>query len=1274
MKGVKKFLISLLACASLCASVTGLSACNGIKLTPTSDGGITITPSESSSNIGGGVNSSSSIEQNSSSSSVEDSSSVEVHQHEWTSETVVTKVDCTTQGVTVLECECGEQKLVITPALGHDRIRCDAKNPTCTDIGYNAYEKCLREGCTYTTYQEIPALGHDNVVYEGREATCTVFGWEAYTVCNRCHVSTYKQIPAKGHTYVDGSCVDCHLVDPDHEHKWDNGQVVVAATCTKTGSKTFVCTVENCIESKTEEIPAFGHDNTKYEAKAPGCETVGWDAYTVCGRCGYSTYIEIPALGHSYDMGKTTVPATCTTAGVMTFTCFCGDYYTISINPMGHAFGDWRTVVAATCTENGMEERICEKDPLHVETRTVAKKGHDWNEWITIVKETCGKDGQEKHVCANDATHVEYRTIPMTYDHNVNENTGVCSGCGLTIKTQLPTTPEINMELNNEVYWDEVDGAVEYKVYILPNKTEVYTTDTYIDLEEFFSEGDTLQVRITAIADKNGVFANSKPSAYYTFEVPGLSIVKTKGIGDAVNLLTGSYTEFADGVVSIFDENKFKTIRINEDTSVAKNTTNVTYQEGLADYLTQHTGNVTSKINMNASVGEDKIAKVTSGYEFEVSSKYETKSYSQTLAAFYDMHYYHIEKKVELNGYNAKGAFSNKLSDEFINDALAVGNGDMTPYDFIAKYGTHIVTSGIYGAKLDVHYELLTSKSDASSAFGGSIKENITAQVSASMKGVDFGSDISTGTTTNYDNFVNASNSKKQTKFELNTLGGGNVVIQDLVNPLSNFSELCSAWVEGFSERSVLIDVPDNSLFFVWDFLEGEEFAEAKDALNTYFYNQCNDSYYALKDKVSSLYSESVLFDEESGTLTVDFAGLLKYGEDAHLNLYLNYGDATADSTGVTYKNNLFTVYSAVEGQPIKKVVFKGAYYQRDKLNRLITTEYKNFAIKFDKWWSNDIDIEFDSFGYESTLNCIALDFSEVQSSNIHITIKNQVYMKGSNGENGKIGFYAPGKNITFDGDGELLIRGGHGASADAYNDQGNGYNGGHGGCGMVVGNLVLDMTGKLTVKGGDGGHGYVGAKGWDSTKKGYKGTGHKELGIGKGDAGTGGQGGTGGIGGTGGAGGNGGNSVEAKSIKVESGSYLFTGGTGGSGGTGGKGGTGGPGGDGGDDDYVGFLTDDGNDYPGHGGKGGTGGTGGRGGDAGKGGTAVIGSSTKLNFSYVRNGANGNAGSGGEGGDGGVGGNPGSYGDTAPDNWNNLQWGYYGPTGDKGSRGANGNP
>ena len=69
-------------------------------------------------------------------------------------------------------------------ALGHDIIHHDAQAPTCTEIGWDAYDTCSR--CDYTTYVEIPALGHDVVIDAAVEPTFDETGLTEGSHCARC--------------------------------------------------------------------------------------------------------------------------------------------------------------------------------------------------------------------------------------------------------------------------------------------------------------------------------------------------------------------------------------------------------------------------------------------------------------------------------------------------------------------------------------------------------------------------------------------------------------------------------------------------------------------------------------------------------------------------------------------------------------------------------------------------------------------------------------------------------------------------------------------------------------------------------------------------------------------------------------------------------------------------------------------------------------------------------------------------------------------------------
>lgn len=82
-------------------------------------------------------------------------------------------------------------------------------------------------------------------------------------------------------------------------HVWDNGTVTKAAACTEDGVLTYTCTV--CGGSKTEVIPAAGHDTELRGVKSATCTEDGFTGDLVCKSCG--TVVTpgevIPAAGHT---------------------------------------------------------------------------------------------------------------------------------------------------------------------------------------------------------------------------------------------------------------------------------------------------------------------------------------------------------------------------------------------------------------------------------------------------------------------------------------------------------------------------------------------------------------------------------------------------------------------------------------------------------------------------------------------------------------------------------------------------------------------------------------------------------------------------------------------------------------------------------------------------------------------------------------------------------------------------------------------------------------
>ena len=158
----------------------------------------------------------------------------------------------------------------------HDLVHHDAKAPTCTEIGWDEYDACQREGCTYTTKVELPALKHKLVHHDAKAPTCTEIGWEEYDTCSRCDYTTKVEIPAAGHDYTEKvvkptcgkggytlhTCKKCNDSYKDHQTKtllhwygeWtSNGDGTHSAACKREDCKHVSKTECAIVEFKQDE-------------------------------------------------------------------------------------------------------------------------------------------------------------------------------------------------------------------------------------------------------------------------------------------------------------------------------------------------------------------------------------------------------------------------------------------------------------------------------------------------------------------------------------------------------------------------------------------------------------------------------------------------------------------------------------------------------------------------------------------------------------------------------------------------------------------------------------------------------------------------------------------------------------------------------------------------------------------------------------------------------------------------------------------------------------
>ncbi len=299
---------------------------------------------------------------------------------------------------------------------GHDLVHHDAKAPTCTEIGWDAYDTCSRFGCNYTTRKELPALKHDLKQHAAKAPTCTEIGWDAYEACSRCDYTTRKELPALNHNLVQHAakaptcteigwdayetCSRCDYTTYAELPALNHDLVrhdAKAATCTEIGWNAYD-TCKNCDYTTYAEVPALNHDLKQHEAQAPTCTEIGWDAYETCSRCDYTTYTELPALNHDLVQHEAQAP-TCTEIGWDAYkTCSRCDYTTYAELPaLNHDFVH-HDAQAPTCTEKGWDAyKTCSRCDYTTYAELPALN-HDYQ--AVTVAPTCEADGYTVFTCS----------------------------------------------------------------------------------------------------------------------------------------------------------------------------------------------------------------------------------------------------------------------------------------------------------------------------------------------------------------------------------------------------------------------------------------------------------------------------------------------------------------------------------------------------------------------------------------------------------------------------------------------------------------------------------------------------------------------------------------------------------------------------------------------------------------------------------------------------------------------------------------------------------
>ncbi len=216
-----------------------------------------------------------------------------------------------------------------------------------------------------------------------------------------------------------------------------------------------------------------------------------------------------------------------------------------------------------------------------------------------------------------------------------------------------------------------------------------------------------------------------------------------------------------------------------------------------------------------------------------------------------------------IDGYYDISQFSNILSTSFINNIIALENGETTAESIINTYGTHAVLAAYFGGKITCNSHIRNTSTKWTAEMALEYESKISTALSSLLS-------AGNSTSASLSAQLEIANGTSEEHFTATAIGGDGFPALSLQDYLANYS----AWVSSMNnitvEKSVIIKLPKNSLVAIWDLLPSQ-YSKAKTLLQNYFDNaveHCNSEFLSQFERH---YNEPIP-DVDYGN-TTDYAG-----------------------------------------------------------------------------------------------------------------------------------------------------------------------------------------------------------------------------------------------------------------------------------------------------------------------------------------------------------------------------------------------------------------
>lgn len=376
--------------------------------------------------------------------------SCEEHTHNFAKQEIVKQPTCTEAGIKKVICECGEEEGKSIPPTGHKLSeRITVLQATCTKDGAYKIEcelcgELIEEGKT-------ESLGHDITYHEAREATCQNVGWEAYEDCKNCDYSTYLEMPRIAHTSSgNADCITaetCTLCGEILKEALGHTEKIVLgkkATCQTEGvSDGKICSVCGVVLVSRRTVPKREHTAEAFGGKAATCTATGISDGVRCAECHYIIVqpTVIPKRCHSYSGSSDTQ---CND---------CGFERGVGKNACIHENQTTQKKISASCDSYGLTQGVTCDDcgEVLVQQEPISAKEHA-KETVKGIGATCVLPGLGDGVeCADCGAVIKHQELILPDGHVEIDDKRVSPSCeseGLSAGRHCAACQEVTLKQN----------------------------------------------------------------------------------------------------------------------------------------------------------------------------------------------------------------------------------------------------------------------------------------------------------------------------------------------------------------------------------------------------------------------------------------------------------------------------------------------------------------------------------------------------------------------------------------------------------------------------------------------------------------------------------------------------------------------------------------------------------------------------------------------------------------------------------------------------------